>query len=188
MPAEQLGVIGPIAALKGRLSAGRSEDGSLRAAVVPGLELELAEPRHLVPLSTFLSLSEPSCIFSEMQVATGSAAVLTLRTASTSFTLLVLFLVLMRSPNPCTTRVDCRRGGCSLHYQLGTSCVAGHCTTARRGMASVCRHSIGGRKPVPVFSSFVTLQATSLAASRRCHGSPHHATMALARHSSSSCR
>ena len=50
------------------MRASRSNDGSIRASLVTGLELELAEPRHMSSVAIMPFISEPSSILTDDQV------------------------------------------------------------------------------------------------------------------------
>ena len=53
------------------MRASRSADGSIRATLVSGLELELADPRHMSSVTIMPAVSEPSSIITDEQVSAG---------------------------------------------------------------------------------------------------------------------
>jgi len=62
---------GPVQGLQRLMRASRSADGSIRAALVSGLELELADPRHMSMVAIMPAISEPSSIIADDEVNTG---------------------------------------------------------------------------------------------------------------------
>jgi len=57
------------------MRASRSADGSIRATLVSGLELELADPRHMSMVAITPAISEASSIIADEQVNNGIATV-----------------------------------------------------------------------------------------------------------------